>query len=173
MKKLILIIAVGFLQACTTQMYVAQTTFIDNDEECTAQGYWYKTDYIFGVKADRVLSIASGGGRKSVEFKESDGRMVFQGDAARDVKVIGEKPAGQKFVCGWVEDLAELVQFEGDKLVLNMHCKAKTDSLSKAKGYIPASEAPYSFTVSKEELMSLFGDLPEPPRPPECVKRPG
>lgn len=169
MTRASIIVLTAFLSACSSHLYVAKTSFIDKNQECTAQAYWYKTDYIVGVKADRVLSVSSGGQRKSVEYKEQDDSIVYIGDAARDKKIVGDIPGSQQFLCGWVENLTELKQFEGDELILYMHCQAKLDSLSLSKGYIPAQEPPYTFTVSKEILKSLTGKLPDPPDPPECV----
>lgn len=169
MRNICIILLTILLCACTSHMYVAKTSFVDDDQECTTQAYWYKTKYVIGVKADRVLTVTSGGERKSVEFKEDNGRIVYIGDASRDKKVIGEETESQQFLCGWVENLTELKQFEGDELILYMHCKAKTDPLSRAKGYIPHQEPPYTFTVTEEILKSITGKLPEPPRPPGCT----
>jgi hypothetical protein len=149
-------------------MYVAKADFEDDGKKCSAQAYWYKTNYVVGSKADRVLTVAAGGQRTPVQYQERDNGLVYTGEASRDVKVYGDAPQGREFPCGHVLDLNELKQFKGDKLSLNMHCKAKLDELSLSRGYLPAREAPYQFDVSKETLFSFFGRLPEAPRPPTC-----
>lgn len=169
MKKFSLVLLLAILSGCTSQLYVARTSFVDGDQECMAQAYWYKTDYLIGDKADRVLTVTSGGKRRSVEYVEDQGRIVYFGDETRDTKVYGNAPESETFICGWIEDLAELKQFRGDELRLYMHCKAKLSPLSLVKGYLPARETAYIFTVSKEELTSLSGKLPSPPPPPTCT----
>ncbi len=170
MKKLTVIL-LGFLfSGCASHLYVGNAPFTDGDQQCTATAYWYKTDYIIGTKADRFLTVLSGGQRRSVEYKEDNGKIVYRGDRARDKKVIGTQPDSHKFLCGSVENLVELKDFSGDELVIRMECAAKTDALSTAKGYLPASASPYHFKVTKETLTSFTGKLPEPPDPPTCER---
>jgi hypothetical protein len=171
MNRLYILIAATLLSACTTQMFVAKTSFDDGDKKCMAQAYWYKTSYLIGSKTDRVLTVTAGGQRRPVQYKEQDGMVAYKGEASRDIKVYGEAPQGREFLCGWVDQIAELGKFEGDRLKLYMHCKAKLDELSLAKGYLPAQELPYQFAVSKESLFSFTGKHPEAPRPPTCSPR--
>lgn len=165
-------ILLGFLlSGCTTQMYVARTSFEDGDMTCLAQAYWYKTDYLIGSKADRVLTVASGGQRVAVQFQEREDGLVYVGEASRDVMVEGAAPAGREFVCGRVNGLAVLEKFAGNELSVTMHCRARLDELSVSRGYLPARVEPYRFTVHAEELFSFSGRMPEPPRPPTCAPR--
>lgn len=168
MKKLYFALLAVTLSACTSHLYIAKTSFPDQDQTCMAQAYWYKTQYVIGSKADRVLTVAAGGQRKSVQYKEQDGQLIYMGEASRDTKVFGDAPQGREFLCGQVLGISELKQFEGDTLSLTMHCQAKRDALSVAKGYLPAQEPPYRFDVSEETLFSLTGKMPEAPRPPTC-----
>lgn len=171
MKGLHAVLLVVLLSGCTAQLYVAKTEFADGDLTCLAQAYWYKTDYLVGSKTDRVLTVTSGGQRVAVQFQERDGSLVYLGEASRDIKAYGAEPGGREFVCGRVIDLTALEEFAGEEFSLTMHCRARLDELSVARGYLPAQEAPYRFTVHKETLFSFQGKLPEPPRPPICVPR--
>lgn len=171
MKGLYIGLLAVMLSACSTHMYVAKTEFADGDQICLAQAYWYKTDYVIGSKADRMLTVAAGGQRTAVQYQERDGALVYMGEASRDVKVYGAAPVAREFPCGHVLGLQSLQQFTGEQLSLSMHCQAKRDELSVSPGYLPAQEAPYQFSVRQETLFSFTGAVPAPPRPPTCGPR--
>jgi hypothetical protein len=156
------------LSACTTHMYVARTTFMDGAHECLAQAYWYKTDYVVGSKADRVLTVTAGGQRTAIQYQERDGRLVYLGEASRDVIVVGDTPQIGTFLCGEAVDLGDLSQFNGNQLSLTIYCRAKLDDLSRSRGYLPARESPYTFAVGRETQFSLTGRVPAAPQPPTC-----
>lgn len=168
MKKILFVFTIVFFSGCTSHMYLAKTTFKDGDQTCMAQAHWYKTEYLFGVKADGVITVLSGGGRLSVPYKEQNNTLEFRGHQGRDQLVIGTQPASAEFRCGWIENVSNIKAFNDDKLIVYMHCVPKTDAFSRNKGYLPARETPYNFTVTEETLWSLFGKLPEAPRPPVC-----
>ncbi|MBL4775935.1 MAG: hypothetical protein JKY87_07795 [Mariprofundus sp.] len=168
MNRIALLILLLLSSSCTTTMYVAKTGIITADKKCTIQTYWYKTDYIVGSKVDEILNVRMGGHRPVI-YKSGDNGIVYWGEKKRDIKSIGAKPTRARYVCGKVEGLKSLQDFDGDILTLTMHCEAKLSPLSITSGYIPAREEAYVLQVSQQENFSWISSLPEAPSPPTCT----
>jgi len=135
-----------------------------------AHSHWYKASYVIGSKADEALSVRMGEHRP-VTYKKTNDGVVYLGEAKRDIKVIGAAPVDERYVCGKVEGLSSLKEFDGDELALSMHCKAKSSPFSRTQGYLPASDQLYVLKVSLEDKFSFTGARPEAPTPPTCIPR--
>ena len=131
MKNFAIIMFVFFSTGCSTTLYVAKTELPVKNEQCTVQTFWYKTEYLFGSKAHQTLSVSMGGHQK-VEYKKEPIGIVYMGAKKTDEWAMpGNAPPGERFVCGKVLDVKDMLEFTGKQLSLTMHCKAKHTPLTR------------------------------------------
>lgn len=162
MKRMTILLALLLTSGCSHTLYVASSEMAVGDKKCTIQTHWTKTSYIIGSKADETLSVRMGG-RRPVAYKKEDAGIIYSGERKTDIKVYGQAVTTERFVCGQVQGHSSLKQFDGDELLLTMHCKAKLSPLSLTKGYLPARKAPYVLAVQQKRSYFVQPDAPAPP----------
>ena len=168
MQRIVVLILALLSSACSTTLYVARTEVPDGDKQCEVQTYWYKTSSVFGSKADQSLPVRMGG-RTPVTYNKNPQGIVYMGESKTDKWVgLEPAPAGERFVCGVVEGINDLLEFVGTELRVSMHCELKRSPLTKTPGYLPARTSPYVLQVTSEKEFFWLGGQQDAPSPPTC-----
>ena len=168
MRNFILIAFMLFGTGCSTTLYVAKTELPVRNKQCTLQTFWYKTEHPFGSKADQTLSVSMGEHR-TVEYKKEPVGIVYMGEKKTDNWAMADNaPTGERFVCGKVLGIKDMLEFSGKQLSLTMHCKAKRSPLTLLPDYLPPRVTPYVLEVSQQTQFFLFGGRQDAPKQPGC-----
>ncbi len=159
---------VGVLQGCANYLYQGEITAQDSSgQERRVVLYWPKTDPLLGdPKAGPAILLTQCGAR--ITFVERPERIVFRGTPSQD------RPSGQDVtisegqICGRFVGEKRFVDIDGGTLSLIISCEPITSEFSLNRAYLRASPDPYQFQIKEDKSWSLFGKVPDAPKPPAC-----
>lgn len=169
--KIILLIAVGFLSACTNNLYLGKTSYLDEGKDKEVIVFWNDTTHIFNTAGKpSPVTLLDGCSDYRIQFSEhKDGELIFlesPSDFSR-VNGMGREIDSSTIECGEFLGKKEVSDGSTSQAKALIYCNKIISPLKPGKS-IPAREEPYVFDIEVESKFSWLGGEIEPPQKPEC-----
>lgn len=171
MKISILLIAIGFLSACTNHLYKGETSYLYNGNDQKVIVYWSNTTDMFdSEEKPDVVTMLDACSDYRIQFSEDkDGALTFvesSSDFSR-VNDMGRVIDSTAIECGEFLGKKEVTKGDTLKAKALIYCNKIISPLKQGKS-IPARKEPYVFDMQTESEFFWFGGKIEPPIKPEC-----
>jgi hypothetical protein len=159
---------------CTNTLYRADLNVFNSEgQKRKSTLYWTKTDKLIGESKAGPIVLMTGCSTRRINFDDTAAGIVFRGTPGQD-RIPGQNDfVLEGTVCGQIENVPRITELKSGPLLLMIKCEAINDEFSVRDGlysssYIQARDKPYRFIVFENSNLSLLGNIPEAPAPPEC-----
>lgn len=156
MKKLVLIVSVWVVSACTNHLYQGKTTYQDNGKKCEAIVYWNNTTHLFNQTGKpSAVVIRNASNLRSFTFSDSGQntlQLILPSDEYTDV--INNTQGNTELTCGVFSGKITHQNAQTQTTEFQLFCNKKSHPLRPDTSGMKAQTAPYVFTM--EPAISVF-----------------
>lgn len=163
-----------FTCACTNTVYQGKLEVLNSQGQAEkALVYWTKTEKLIGESKAGPVVLLTSCSTRHIDFEDSADGIVFRGTPGQD-RLMGQSGSvAEESECGKIENARMITELSAGPLNLNIGCEALMNDFAVLRGpfspfYIQARKEPYQFDIQENSIFSLFGTIPEAPKPPDC-----